>query len=492
MYAAQMAGPAAILSWVVAAFATLLLALVYAELGAAFPVAGGLARFSYFSHGTLAGFVVASACWLGYVSIAPIEVQAIIRYISDEVPWLVRQDGTRVLTLPGVGIAALLLLVLSAVNLAGVRWLNESNKVITIWKLVVPVLVPVGLIVKSFHPGNFTHYGGFLPNGISGVFTAVSAGGALFALLGFRTAIELAGEAKNPQRDVPRALIGSVLLTSAIYLLIQIAFIGALPAAALAHGWKGLSSHVEAGPFLQLVTVAGLVGLSKLLLADSVISPGGCALIFCGATSRLCYAMAQNGQLPPAFARLNRAGVPSVALIVNFLVGLVFLAPSQTWQSLVNFISSIMVLSLAFGAPALLALRRSAPEVERPFRLPAAEWICGMAFVVANCMIYWCGWLTNAACLGVLAGLALIFACLQWLAGGVKFIDAVGLVWVVPYLGGMALISWLGNYGGGRHTLPTGVDYLLILALTCAVLFIATFVGVDRRSTTLRLKQEQG
>ena len=81
------------------------------------------------------------------------------------------------------------------------------------------------------------------------------------------------------------------------------------------------------------------------------------------------------------------------------------------------------------------------------------------------------------------------FACLQWLAGGVKFIDAVGLVWVVPYLGGMALISWLGNYGGGRHVLLTGVDYLLILLLTCAVLFIATYVGVDRRSTTLRLKQ---
>ena len=491
MYAAQMAGPAAILSWIVAAVATLLLALVYAELGAAFPVAGGLARFSYFSHGTLAGFVAASACWLGYVCIAPIEVQAIIRYLADELPWLLRPDGSRLLSSTGVGVATALLLALSAVNLAGVRWLNDSNRVITCWKLVVPVLVPVALLVKSFHAENFTKFGGFMPEGIGGVFSAVSAGGAAFALLGFRTAIELAGEAKKPQRDVPLALIGSVLITSAIYILIQVAFLGALPPSALAHGWKGLASHVEAGPFVQLVTVAGLVLLAKLLLADAVISPGGCALIFCGATARLSYAMAQNGQIPRVFARLNRAQVPAVALGVNFLVGLLFLLPSQTWQSLVNFISSIMVMSLAFGPPALLALRRSAPEVARPFRLPAARVLCAFAFGFANCMIYWCGWRTNGVCVAALLALAAAFAAIFWLSGEARKLDVEGMAWVAPYLGGLALVSGLGQYGGGLGWLPLGTDYLCLVALTLGVLFLADRAGVSRSGTSLRLGLEK-
>lgn len=490
MYAAQIAGPAAILSWIVAAVATLLLALVYAELGSAFPVAGGLARFSYFSHGTLAGFVAAAACWLGYVCIAPIEVQAIIRYLADELPWLMRPDGSALLSGAGVAIAAGLLLLLSAINLAGVRWMSESNKIITIWKLIVPVAIPVALIWTSFRADNFTQFGGFMPTGWSGVFSAVSAGGAVFALLGFRTAIELAGEAKNPQRDVPLALIGSVLITSAIYILIQVAFIGALPASVLEHGWKGITSHVETGPFMGLLTAAGLLLLAKFLLADAMISPGGCALVFCGATSRLCYAMALNGQLPSVFARLNRSGVPAIALVVNFLVGLIFLLPSQTWQSLVNFISSIMVLSLAFGPPALLALRKSVPAVDRPFRLPAATVLCTFAFGIANCMIYWCGWKTNALGISLLVGLAVLFALIFCLTSSVRQLDWEGMIWVAPYLGGLALISWLGHYGGGRALLPVGVDYLCLLLLTGGVLFLATHAGVDRSETSTRLGLE--
>ena len=101
--------------------------LVYAELGAAFPVAGGLARFSYFSHGNLAGFVAGIACWLGYLAIAPIEVQAMVRYLSDGLPWLLAGDGSRSLSAAGVALSTLLLLAMSAVNLLGVQWLGESN-----------------------------------------------------------------------------------------------------------------------------------------------------------------------------------------------------------------------------------------------------------------------------------------------------------------------------------------------------------------------------
>ncbi len=474
LFAAQAAGPAAIVAWLISGGAALLLALVYAELGAAFPVAGGLARFSYFSHGNLAGFVAGIACWLGYVAIAPIEVQAIVRYLSDAAPWLVTDTAARTLSPWGMATSAVLLAAMSAINLLGVQWLGEANRYLTLWKIVVPVLVAASLIVVSFRGANFVEFGGAMPAGWNGVFAAVSTGGTLFAMLGFRTAIEMAGEAINPQRDLPRALIGSVLITCAIYVLIQVAFVGALTPATLAGGWSALSSDVLAGPLVGLAAAAGLGWLVKLLYVDSSVSPGGCGLVFAGAAARLSYAMAVNGQLPAAFLRLDRRGVPRLALGVNFVVGLVFFAPSQTWQSVVSFISSIGILSLAFGPPALLALRRSAPDVARPFRLPAPRLLCGIAFLTANTIVYWCGWQTNRVCLAILVGLGCVFVAVKKLRSPRESLDLVGLVWLAPYAVGLAAISALGQFGGGARVIPAGADLVILVAFSGGVLALST------------------
>lgn len=474
MYAAQLAGPAAILSWLISIGAALVLSLVYAELGAAFPVAGGLARFSYFSHGNLAGFLAGMACWLGYVAVAPIEVQAMVRYLSDFIPGLVSNtDGIRSLAPLGMAVSAFLLLLMSAINLLGVSWLGESNKILTIWKVIIPVLIPVALVSVTFHSGNFREFGGFLPGGWNGVFAAVSTGGTLFAMLGFRTAIELAGEAKNPARDIPLALVGSVLITGAIYILIQIAFLGALPAQSLAHGWSGLSSHVDTGPFVTLAAGAGLFWLVKLILIDTIVSPGGCGLVFTGAAARLPYAMARNGQLPQAFTVLTRRGVPALAIFVNFAVGLVFFAPSQTWQSIVSFISSIQIISLAFGPPSLIALRRSAPDVERPFRLPAPRLFAAVAFLAANLIVYWCGWQTNRVCYGLLAVLGVAFVVVKRIRSPHEDLDLDGLFWLLPYGAGMAAISMLGHFDGGWGWLPVGWDYAILVVGSLVVLAVA-------------------
>lgn len=500
LYAAQMAGPGAIFSWVIAAAVALLLALVYSELGAAFPVAGGLARFSYFSHGNIPGFVAGISCWLGYVAIAPIEVQAMVRYLADAWPWLLDAGGSGTFSIPGVIVASILLLLMSVVNLMGVQWFGESNKWITLWKVLVPVSIPIALMTVSFERGNFFDHGGFLPAGWPGVFSAVATGGVMFAMLGFRAAIEMAGEAKNPQRDLPLATIGAVLITGTIYLLIQIGFLGALPAGSLAHGWSHLASHVAAGPFVELATAAGLIWLVRIIYIDSVISPGGSGLVFCAASARLPYAMAKNGQLPTVLELLNRRGVPHVAVGVNFFVGLIFLAPSQTWQTVVSFISSIQILSLAFGPLALVALRRSAPDVPRPFRLPAADLLCLLAFFAANTIIYWCGWETTRISLALVAGGAVLFVlCAKWkllpldrdarasdrAASSVK-LDLVGLVWLVPYGLGLALISALGNFGGGAGLIPHGVDLAVLGIFSLGILVLSL------HSTNARLPDPHG
>ncbi len=237
LFAAQLAGPAAIVSWFIGCLLAITLAIIYAELGAMIPEAGALSRVPYVALGPLGGFVSGWLCWVAYVATVSIEVSAILQYAGNYLPWLTAvRDDDSVLTAAGIAVAAALIAVFTVVNLAGVRWLIRSNVTITIWKLVIPVLVPAVIIIVGFRPENFTEFGGFAPYGVNGILAAVSSGGIIFSFIGFRAVLDLAGEARNPARNVPLALVGSVLICLLIYVLLQVAFIGGVPPEHLANG----------------------------------------------------------------------------------------------------------------------------------------------------------------------------------------------------------------------------------------------------------------
>ncbi len=113
---------------------------------------------------------------------------------------------------------------------------------------------------------------------------AVPSAGIMFAYLGFEQADQLAGEIKNPQRNLPRAIIYAVLIGTAIYLLLQVVFIGAMPTNLLTHGFGGISSTspIALGPFTGLAALAGLAWLAAILRVDAFISPVGTGLMYIG------------------------------------------------------------------------------------------------------------------------------------------------------------------------------------------------------------------
>src|SRR6266705_4883770 len=160
--AAQVAGPASILSWILAACMLALLALTYAELGATYPVAGGAARFPYYSHGPIAGFMSGWASWLQAVFVAPIEVLAVITYVNS-VGWVNMHfnminkvfDSAGLLNGTGLVVALVLMLLFTAVNLAGAKFLSDSNVIVVIWKTAVPVLAVAVVAWLQFNPANF-------------------------------------------------------------------------------------------------------------------------------------------------------------------------------------------------------------------------------------------------------------------------------------------------------------------------------------------------
>jgi amino acid transporter len=474
--AVVMAGPAAIISWIIGAVAIVLLALVHAELGGMFPVAGGTARYPHYAFGGLAGMSFGWFSWLQAATVAPIEVEAMIGY-AGHWSWakgFQHADGT--LTVSGLAVAVLLMAVFVAVNFLGVRVLAFTNSAATWWKIAVPLAAIFLIAVGNFHPGNFTSEG-FAPFGAKGVLSAISSSGIIFALLGFEQAIQLAGESRDPKRDLPRATLGSVAIGAVIYVLLQLVFIAALPHSAFAHGWAKLHYEGITGPWAGLATLVGLGWLSLILYLDAVVSPGGTGLIYTTATSRVSFGLAKNGYLPKVFARTDRRGVPWFGLIMSFVTGVVCFLPFPSWQELVGFITSASVLMYA-GAPlAYGVFAERLPHLERPYRLPAGKVLAPLSFVVANLIIYWAGWdtlwrLGAAILLGYL-----LLGVYAWYAVANELPDAPRLdwkaaQWLPVYLLGLGLISWQGGFGGQGH-LGLWWDMLVVTAFSLVIYYWA-------------------
>ncbi len=446
------AGPAAIISWALGAVMILLIALVYAELGTMFPLSGGVVRFPHIAFGSFASYACGWITWVAVATTAPIEVEAALQYATKYAPFTQSHlvDGETVHTLTALGYAAavVLMAVFVVINYYGIKWFARINNVLVWWKIAVIVLVIAAFMTSAFHTENFTDYG-FMPSGWHGVFTAIATSGIVFSYLGFRQGIELAGETDNPKRNVPIAVVGSVLLTALIYILLQVAFIAALPHSTLADSgsWAKLSFEGDFGPLAAIATLLGLGWLSVLLYADAIISPADTGLIYTTVTSRISYAMARNGNAPQALAKTTDRGVPFISLIVTFVVGLIVFLPFPSWQQLVGFITSATVLSFASGPLVLSALRKKLPDHERPFRLPGGHVIPVLAFFASNLIIYWSGW-DIVWKLGVAVAIGFVLLPIYHVMGQdtPKLDFRSGATWVVPWLLGLLVISWLGNY----------------------------------------------
>lgn len=232
------AGPAAIISWVIGGIAIVVLALVHAELGGMYPVSGGTARFPHYAFGGVAGASFGWFAWLNAATVAPIEVSAMLTYAGHydfAKGWI--DPETAVLSTTGIVVAIILMALLTAINFLGVKRLATTNSAATWWKIAIPLLTILVLAIANFNPGNLTAANGFSPEGLKGIFAAVSTGGIIFSYLGFEQADQLAGESANPKRDVPFAIIGSVIFGTILYILLQIVFLFALPASAIGDTW---------------------------------------------------------------------------------------------------------------------------------------------------------------------------------------------------------------------------------------------------------------
>ena len=447
--ASKAAGPAAIISWIIGAILLIGIALVYAELGSTYPISGGTARFTWIHTGTLGGFFCGTYSYLQAVAIAPIEVEASLGYLNAKW-WHGLENSSSLLTGKGLVVAVLGMFLFTALNLLGVKWMAEGNTIAMVWKILVPVLTVVLILSKSFHTSNFTAGGGFMPFGIKGVLVALPLG-VIFALEGFEQAAQLAGEARNPRRDVPIAVVGSMLMGAALYLALEVTFIGAVNPANVAHNWLNpFGSAGSFGPYYTLATSVGLGWLGTVLIIDALISPGGTGLVYLASTSRLSYSLARVRFLPPVFGSIDRRGVPWFSIVFGGVFGCFLFLPFGSWAKLVGAITAASSFMYGFAPIAAVSLRRSDPDRERPYKVPGLAIIAPFSFIVSGLIIYWSG-TTNI----VKLDLAVIFFLILYFIARVVDptqtpIDFRAGIFCVPWILGLTIFSIFGgSYVGG-------------------------------------------
>jgi hypothetical protein len=174
---------------------------------------------------------------------------------------------------------------------------------------------------------------------------------------------------------------------------------------------------------------------------------------------------------------------------------LIVLLPFPSWQQLVGFVTSATVLSFGAGCMAMSALRRELPDAKRSFRVPFGDAIPFLAFYSSNLIVYWAGWDVDwKLFVGILLGFVLLAVYAAVGRGNLPAMDwRAGATWTLPWLGGLALISYFGSYpdpaNGNRGDIGFGWAFLVVLALTAIVWAIAHFVRLPRNRVQEHIEQ---
>ena len=375
------AGPAVIISFMVAAVVCLFSALSYAELASSIPVAGSAYTYAYATLGEIVAWVIGWDLILEYgVSVAAIAVGwgANLNAFLD-ITFGVALPETLTTSLEDGGFnlpAVLIVLAITFLLVRGVKETAALNNIMVVVKLAVLAL----FIVLAFTAFNADNLQPFAPEGwgggVLGGNTGVLAAAAIifFAYIGFDAVSTGSEEAKNPARDLPFAIIGSLIICTIIYILVSIRAVGALPAEQLAATDAPLSEALEEG--VGLSWAASLTAFGALVAITSVL------LVILYGQTRIFFAMARDGLVPESWAEVNpRYGTP-VKLTIGFGILAAVIAALLPLGVIVEMVNIGTLFAFILVNAGVMILRRTRPDMERPFKVPVPYLWCTVGIIL--------------------------------------------------------------------------------------------------------------
>jgi amino acid transporter len=419
------------------------------------------------------------AAWIAIVSVIPVEAEASVQYMSSW-PWawahalyVHAANGQGVLSVAGLLISAVLVVIYFLVNFWSVKVFADTNSAITFFKLIVPAATAIALVCSGFHAENFhvgVHGGQHVGN-LAAILTAVATSGIVFSYNGFQSPVNLAGEARHPGRSVPFAIFGSIALSTVVYLMLQVAFLGSVSPDHLGEGWAALE---YSSPFAQLALALNLNWLALFLYADAFVSPSGTGSTYTATTARMIYAMERSGTVPEVFGRVHpKYGIPRPAMWFNLLVSFIFLFFFRGWGKLAAVISVATIITYLVVPISVIVLRRTAPNLHRPLRVPGLPLLAPMAFVLATLMLFWARWPHTGQIMLLLILPLPVYLYYQakgdWRDFGRQLRASW---WLFAYLIVITVLSWAGSKEfEGHDYIGYGWDQLCVAVTSLAFYF---------------------
>ncbi|MDW4028356.1 APC family permease [Staphylococcus saprophyticus] len=478
--ASSIAGPAAIISWIIGFVVIGSIAYNYIEIGTMFPQSGGMSNYAQYTHGSLLGFIAAWANWVSLVTIIPIEAVSAVQYMSSW-PWEWAKftsglmDGS---TISNAGLFAVfvIIIIFSLLNYWSVKLLTSFTSLISVFKLGVPLLTIIMLIISGFDTGNYGHsVGTFMPYGSAPIFAATTASGIIFSFNAFQTIINMGSEIQKPEKNIARGIAISLTLSAILYIVLQSTFITSMPTEMLhENGWSGINFN---SPFADMAILLGLNWLAILLYMEAVVSPFGTGVSFVAVTGRVLRAMEQNGHIPKFLGKMNeKYMIPRVAIIFNAIISMVMVSLFRDWGTLASVISTATLVAYLTGPTTVISLRKMAPKMHRPFRANLLKFMAPFSFVMASLAIYWAMWPTTAeVILIIILGLPIYFFYeykMNW-KNTKKQIG--GSLWIILYLIVLAFLSFIGSKEfKGMNWIHYPYDFIVIIIIALIFYKIGT------------------
>jgi APA family basic amino acid/polyamine antiporter len=388
--AAEYAGPAVMISFILAGIACAFAGLCYAEFAAMLPVSGSAYSYSYATLGEFTAWFIGwilvleylfasstvAVGWSGYlnaflsnfdVALPAALASAPFSYEGGE---FINTGG--IINLPAVLIVA----AVSAVGYLGITQSAFVNSIIVAIKVSVIVLF-IAFGIQYIDPDNWTPF--IPPNeggntyGISGVLRAASV--VFFAYIGFDAVSTAAGEARNPQKDMPKGILGSLAICTVLYIVMCAVLTGMMPYQLLGTPEPvstALNNYPALGWLQTLVELAAIAGLSSVILVMLMAQP------------RIFYSMSRDGLLPKMFGKVHpKYRTPHIGTVIVGIAA-VLLAGLVPLGLLGDIVSMGTLLAFATVCAGVLVLRFTKPGLERPFRVPGAMIVCPLG--VAACL----------------------------------------------------------------------------------------------------------
>jgi APA family basic amino acid/polyamine antiporter len=359
---ASMAGPGLVLAFVLAAITCVFSALSYAELASSVPVSGSAYTFTYATMGEIIAFIIGWDLILEYgVSVAAVAVgwggnvneflKAAFGYaLPDAISKSPSDGGT--FNLPAVFIVGLITVLLTL----GTKESAIVNSVMVVIKIGI-LLFFIITAMTAFHSVNFHP---FLPQGSSGV--TMAAGVIFFAYIGFDAVTTGSEESKNPSRDLPIAIVGSLVISTILYVLVSVAAIGVAPLKTLTGSDAPLAAALREG--------AGIPWAGAVLALGALIAITSVVLVIMYGQTRIFFAMCRDGLFPRSLAHVSpRFGTPS-RLTIGFGIFIAIMAAFIPLGEIVKLVNIGTLFAFILVNVGVIVLRRTRPDMVRPFRVP--------------------------------------------------------------------------------------------------------------------------